>query len=50
MFLTEAANRGSISTGYEIDNSLKLEQDNTEYLHKTPGSSGNRAAENSGIS
>ena len=42
MFLTEAANRGSISTGYEIDNSLKLEQDNTEYLHKTPGSSGNR--------
>ena len=41
-FLTEAANRGSISTGYDVDNSLKLEQDNTEYLHKTPGSSGNR--------
>ena len=31
-FLTEAANRGSISTGYEIDNSLKLEPDNSEYL------------------
>ena len=25
-FLTEAANRGSISTGYDIDNSVKLEQ------------------------
>jgi hypothetical protein len=32
-FLTEAANRGSISTGpYDIDNSLKFETDNTEYL------------------
>ena len=29
-FLTEAANRGSISTGYEIDNSLKVEPDNGE--------------------
>jgi len=35
-FLTEAANRGSISTGYEIDNSLKLEADNAEYLYYTP--------------
>ena len=41
-FLTEAANRGSISTGYDIDNSLKLEADNTEYLSKTPSSAGNR--------
>ena len=32
----------SASGVYEIDNSLKLEQDNTEYLHKTPTSSGNR--------
>ena len=32
----------SASGSYEIDNSLKLEQDNTEYLHKTPTSSGNR--------
>jgi len=31
-FLTEAANRGSISTGYDIDNSVKLEPDNSEYL------------------
>jgi len=35
-------NRGSISTGYDIDNSLKLEADNSEYLGKTPISSGNR--------
>ena len=35
-FLTEAANRGSISTGYDIDNSLKFEADNTEYMHYTP--------------
>jgi len=32
MFLTEAANRGSISTGYDLDNSLKFEGSNTEYL------------------
>ena len=32
-FLTEAANRGSISTGYDIDNSLKLESANSEYLY-----------------
>ena len=30
--LARAANRGSISTGYDIDNSLKFEADNTEYL------------------
>jgi len=36
-------NRGSISTAsYEIDNSLKFEADNTEYLSKTPSSAGNR--------
>ena len=28
--LQRTANRGSISTGYEIDNSLKLEADNSE--------------------
>jgi len=33
-FLTEAANRGSISTGYEIDNSLKLEDANFEHITK----------------
>lgn len=37
-FLTEAANRGSVSTGFNIDNSLKLEEDNTEYLYYTPSS------------
>ena len=30
-FIT-SANRGSISTGYDIDNSLKFEPDNSEYL------------------
>ena len=30
--LQRTANRGSISTGYDIDNSLKLESDNSEYL------------------
>ena len=35
-FLTEAANRGSIATGYDIENSLKFESDNAEYLYYTP--------------
>ena len=35
--LARAANRGSVSTGYDIDNSLKLEADNTEYLSQTIG-------------
>ena len=35
-------NRGSISTGYTIDNSLKFEADNTEYLSRTPSSNTNR--------
>ena len=30
--LQRTANRGSISTGFNIDNSLKFEADNTEYL------------------
>ena len=44
-FLTEAANRGSVSTGYNIDNSLKLESDNTERVNKAAGTisgAGNR--------
>ena len=41
-FLTKAANRGSIATGYEIENSLKFEADNSEYLYRTPSSAGNR--------
>jgi len=43
MFLTEAANRGSIPTGpYDIDNSLKMEADNSESMNRTPSSAGNR--------
>jgi hypothetical protein len=41
MFLTEAANRGSISTGYDIDYSCKFEADNSEQLYRTPSSDGN---------
>ena len=40
--LQRTANRGSISTGYDIDNSCKFEADNSEYLSKTPSSAGNR--------
>ena len=32
--LARSANRGSVSTGYEIDNSLKLEADNSENLYR----------------
>ena len=35
-------NRGSISTGFNIDNSVKLEADNTEYFSRTPSSNTNR--------
>jgi hypothetical protein len=41
-FTDRLHNRGSISTGYDIDNSLKLEDDNTEYLVRTPSSDGDR--------
>ena len=40
-FTDRLHNRGSIS-GYDIDNSLKFEQDNSEQIHFTPSSSGNR--------
>jgi len=36
-FLTEAANRGSISTEYDIDNSYKNENDNTERMYRAWG-------------
>ena len=32
--LQRTANRGSISTGYDIDNSCKFEADNSEYLSR----------------
>ena len=34
-FLTEAANRGSIATGYDIENSCKFEADNAEKMTHT---------------
>lgn len=41
--LQRAANRGSVPTGYDIDNSLKFEADNTEYLsHSSSGGSGTK--------
>ena len=35
-------NRGSISTGYDIDNSVKLEADNDEYLDRVITTQGNQ--------
>jgi hypothetical protein len=40
--LQRTANRGSISTGYDIDNSVKLEPDNTEMLYTGSLTAGNR--------
>ena len=40
-FTDRLHNRGSISTGYDIDNSLKFESNNSEHLHRTPSSAGN---------
>ena len=40
--LQRTANRGSVSTGYDIDNSCKFESDNTEYLSRTPSSASNQ--------
>ena len=39
--LQRTANRGSISTGYDIDNSVKIEPANDEGLHFTPSSTTN---------
>ena len=35
--LQRTANRGSISTGFDLDNSLTFETDNTEYLERATG-------------
>ena len=40
--LQRTANRGSISTGYDIDNSVKLERDNAEGFNFTNSGAGNR--------
>ena len=42
MSLLALSGTNSVSGGYDIDNSLKFEPDNTEYLVKTPSSNGNR--------
>jgi len=36
--LQRTANRGSVSTGYDVGNSLKVESDNDEYLERPTGS------------
>ena len=41
-FLERNANRGSVSTGFNIANSCKFEADNTEYLERDPSSAGDR--------
>jgi hypothetical protein len=40
--LQRTANRGSISTGYDVDNSLKFESDNSEYVERTQGTPDSR--------
>jgi len=40
--LQRAANAGSVSTGFDIDNSLKFEADNTEIIYRTNESGTNR--------
>ena len=40
--LQRTANRGSISTGYDIDNSLKFERANSEQIFTSNAASGNR--------
>ena len=42
MFLTEAANRGSISTGYDIDYSISFDKNTNESLYRTPSSNGDQ--------
>ena len=39
-FLERNANRGSVSTGYDIDNSLKIEEDNAEHMTRTYSEAG----------
>ena len=40
--LQRTANRGSVSTGYDVDNSCKLETDNSEFLTRDVSSAGSR--------
>jgi len=41
-FTDRLANRGSISTGYDVDNSCVFDSGDTDYMHRTPTSAGNR--------
>ena len=41
-FTDRLHNRGSISTGYDVDHSTAFDFTRTEYYHWTPGSDGNR--------
>jgi hypothetical protein len=40
--LQRTANRGSVSTGYDVANSVKLEADNSEFFIRTVSSAGSR--------
>ena len=40
--LQRTANRGSVSTGYDIDHSVKLEDANNEWLYRASPTAGNR--------
>ena len=40
-FIT-SANRGSISTGYDIDNSISFDKNTNESLYRTPSSNGDQ--------
>ena len=40
--LQRTANRGSVSTGFNIDNSLKFERANSEQIYTSNAASGNR--------
>ena len=40
--LQRTANRGSVSTGYNIDNSVKLEDGNNEWFYRASPTAGNR--------
>jgi hypothetical protein len=40
--LQRTANRGSVSTGYDIDNSVKLEHANNEWFYNASPTAGNR--------
>ena len=39
--LQRTANSGSVSTGYDVDNSLKIEPNNSETMSRTPSGNGN---------